>query len=130
MEQNNDIIFPLNLAKSTGELKELIKKYPNYPIVVLAGENASCDFWWTYCSSLTFEVTEILDCAVPYEDNNLVCDSRDEFSDNLADWLWDKLGGYENPTEIDQKDFEKRLAEEKQKYEPYWKKVIAIYADN
>ena len=130
MEQDNDKIFPLNLSKPTDKLKELIKKYPYYPIVVLAGENASCGFWWTYCSSLKFEVTEMLECKVPYEDDNIVCNSRDEFNDNLADWLWDKLGGCENPPKIDQKEFEKRLANEKQKYEPYWKKVIAIYADN
>ena len=36
-------LFPLNLAKPTDKLKELIKQYPNYPIVVLADETAYFD---------------------------------------------------------------------------------------
>ena len=31
-------VFPLELTKSTEELKKLIAEHPDYPIVVLAGE--------------------------------------------------------------------------------------------
>lgn len=31
---------------------------------------------------------------------------------------------------LSDEEFDRRLKEEVAKYEPYWKKVIAIYADN
>lgn len=34
-------VFPLELTKSTEELKKLIAEHPDYPIVVLAGECAN-----------------------------------------------------------------------------------------
>lgn len=65
-------VFPLELTKSTEELKKLIAEHPDYPIVVLAGECAnSGDFAWMYCASISFGIEEILDIillARPHND--------------------------------------------------------------
>ena len=122
------MVFPLRLTKSTDELKKLIAEHPDYPIVVLCGENANIgDWYWIYCSSISFSVGEILDCEVPYQDEFVECD-RGHFNEQIEEWLWDHICDNDGtPTED---DFQKRLSQEKAKYEPYWKKVIAISADN
>ena len=70
-----------------------------------------------------------MDCEPPY-DNEFVCCDRDEFNERFEDWLWDELGGCDNPPKITEEEFQKTLSEEKAKYEPYWKKVITILVDN
>ena len=118
-------IFPLNLTESTDKLKKLIAKYPDYPIVILAGDCAnSGDYSWMYCCDITFDIAEILDCETPFGDD-IVATERYDFNERLEEWLWDELGG-----DMEENEFQKVLKKEKEKYEPYWKKVIAIYATN
>lgn len=129
-----DKLFPLNLAKPTDELKRLIAEHPDYPIVVLAEDELCNGLWaWIYATSISFHVGEVLDCYLPWKEE-YVCTDRDEFNEDLEDWLWDKMCSdlYDetgrNDAEPNEDDFQKLLAEEKSKYEPYWKKVIIIYA--
>ena len=124
-------LFPLNLTKGTDELKRLISEHPDYPIVVLAGEEAnSGDYNWMFCSYVQFEVTEILDFECPYEDE-VVCTDREEFAERFEEWLWDEMCD-ESEAGFDPKEeeFQARLKAELAKFEPYWKKVIAITASN
>ena len=126
------MVFPLRLTKSTDELKKLIAEHPDYPIVVLCGENANNEDWyWIYCSSISFSVGEILDCECPYNEE-LVETDRDHFDEQIEEWLWDKIceEEFEDSGEPSERYFQQRLSQEKAKYEPYWKKVIAISADN
>lgn len=117
-------IFPLDLTQNTDELKRLIAEHPDYPIVILVGEYANTgDYGWMYCSMISYEIMEILDSKVPYDDT--VCSDRDEFEERLEEFLWDEYGDKLTMTEF--QDF---LKKEIARYEPYWKKVIAIYADN
>ena len=129
------MIFPTNLAKQTDELKRLISEHQDYPIVVLAGEEANGgDYSWMFCSDIRFGIEEILDCEAPYE-SEMVCCDRDDFNERFEEWLWDKSceelcerGLYD--VEPSEDEFQERLKSEKEKYEPYWKKVIAIWATN
>lgn len=125
-------IFPLNLAKNTSELKRLIAENPDLPIVVIVGEGANGgDYSWMYCDKVCFGIDEILDCEVPYQE--FVETDRINFEEQMEDWIWSdwiwsemSLDEHE-PTE---EEFQIALAKEKERYEPYWKKVIAIYATN
>ena len=130
---NDKKVFQLNLATHTDELKKLISEHPDYPIVVLAGEEANGgDYSWMYCSDISFGVMEILDCECPYDDE-YVCADRQEFDERLEDWLWDEMcyeDGAGDGVEPSEEVFQAKLKEEKDKYEPYWKKAIAIYASN
>lgn len=124
-------IIPFDLTKKTDELRQLILDNPNLPVVVLTGEAANCggDYYWMYCSSISFGITELLDCEVPYSE--CVCTNRDDFEEQFEEWLWEEMC-YEmtEGSEPSEADFQTKFKKEKERYEPYWKKVIAIYADN
>ena len=112
-----------SLTHSSDELKKLIFENPDLPIVVLAGEEASgYDFYWTYCSSVSCHISEILDCDY-YDYDDTVFTDRDRLEDKIEDDLYDEY--FDKPEEYD--TAVKRKLEE---LEPYWKKVIAIYATN
>ncbi len=112
------------MAHNSDELKKLIFENPDLPIVVLAGEDATCDYWgWTYCSSISFHIDEILDCDY-YDYNDAVFTDRDRLEEYIEDMLYDEY--YDKPDEEYEKAIKDKLAE----LEPYWKKVIAIYATN
>lgn len=116
------------ILADTSELKKLIAEHPDYPICVLASEDANCgDYNWMYCSDIRFEVGEVLDCDQPVNDE-IIFNDRDDFEERLEEWLWDELTS--DGEEYTEEQFQKFLADEKAKYEPHWKDCIFIYADN
>lgn len=114
----------IKLSKSTEELKKLIAEHPDYPIVVLAGEEANNgDYGWMYCSDISFGIEEILDTDfVDY--NDCAFTDRDRLEEYIEDMLYDEYN--EKPEEEYEKAIKAKLAE----LEPYWVSVIAIYATN
>lgn len=113
-----------SLTHNSDELKKLILENPDLPIVVLAGEEASCyDFYWTYCSSVSFHIDEILNCNYSDYDDTVFTD-RDRLREKIEDDLYDE---YHDKSD---EEYEAAINREVEKYEPYWQKVIAIYATN
>ena len=113
-----------SLAKNSDELKKLILENPDLPIVVLADEDSNCGDWrWTYCSSITFSIDEILDCDY-YDYDDTVFVDRDRLEEHIEDMLYDEY--CDKPEEEYEAAIKNKLAE----LEPYWTKVIAIYASN
>lgn len=113
-----------SLTRNSDELKKLIFENPDLPIVVLAGDDASSGYWgWTYCSSISFHIDEILDCDY-YDYDDVVFTDRDRLEEKISDDLCDEY--YGRPDE----EFEAAVKSKLEELEPYWKKVIAIYADN
>ena len=118
---------PLNMfTKQTDELKQLISEHPDYPIVVLCGFEVCADdsYNWWYAPEIRFSIGEILDCEQDVNDER-VYSSRDEFEEDLADILGNS-GDYDEATD---EEFDAIVKAELAKYEPYWKKVIQIWAD-
>lgn len=114
-------IYSFNLAKNTDELKKLIAEHPDYPIVVLAGEEANTgDYSYMYCSHIRFAVEEILDAD--YYNEEMIFTDRLSFEDRVERDFEDMEGSDE--------EYKEAVKTTIEKYEPYWKKVIAIYADN
>lgn len=115
----------------TKELLQLAKEHPDYPITVLVGEDANSggEYSWMYATSVSVGIEEILDCNTEWWDSDYVCTSRDDFEDRACDRIWDKLTDKlgRNPTDEEQ---EAAWKEVKEAHEPYWKKCIAIKADN
>lgn len=110
------------------ELRKLMAEHPDYPICVLASEDANIgDYSWMYCSDIRFGLGEILDCEQLVNDGFVFTD-RVDFEERLDEWLWDHLCS--DDATYTEEQFQKALAEEKEKYEPYWKDCIFIYADN
>ena len=118
---------PLDMfVKQTDELKELITKYPDYPIVVIVGSEVVADdgYGWWYAPCISFGIGEILDCEQDIDEEKTYID-RDEFEEDLMDKLcWD-----DEYDHLNDEEFDKIVKEELTKYEPYWKKVIQIRAD-
>ena len=111
-----------SLAKSTDELKKLIAEHPDYPICVLAGEEAyGGDYSWMYCSDIRFEVGEILDTDY-YDYNDEIIVDRDRLEEIIEDRLYDEY--------TDEEELNNAIKEKIAELEPYWKKVICIYANN
>ena len=117
---------PLNMfLKQTDELKELIAKYPDYPIVVIVdSEVVAGDDWGSwYAPEIRVSIGEILDYEQDIDDENTYID-RDELEEDLRDKLsWDEI--YDK---LSDEEFDKVVEEKLKEYEPYWKKVIQIYA--
>jgi hypothetical protein len=113
-----------SLTKNSDELKKLILENPDLPIVVLVGDDANNGYFgWTFCSSISFAIDEILDCDF-YDYDDTVFTDRDRLEEKIADDLYDE---YSDKTEEEYAD---AINRELKKYEPYWKRVIAIYATN
>jgi len=118
---------PLNMfTKQTDELKELIKEHPDYPIVVLVGSEFATDddYRWWYAPELKFKIGEILDCEQDVDETKVYSD-RDEFQEDLEYMLGNKI----DVEYISDDEWNKLVETELQKYEKYWRPVIAIYAD-
>ena len=113
-----------SLVKSSDELKKLILENPDLPIVILADEDSNCGDWrWTYCSSITFGIDEILDCDY-YDSNDAVFTDRDYLEEHIENELYDDC------CDKSEEEYEKAIKDKMAELEPYWKKVIAIYATN
>lgn len=112
------------LTEKSDELKNLILENPDLPIVVLAGEEANGgDHCWVFCSSISFGIDEILDCDY-YDYDDTVFTDRNRLEEKIEDDLYEE---YNNKTD---EEYNEAIKCELAKYEPYWKKVIAIYATN
>ena len=112
------------LAKESDELKKLILENPDLPIVVLTGEDAhNGDTYWMFCSSISFHIEEILDCDyVGYDD--CVFTDKDLLEEYIADQLYDEY------CDKSEEEYEAAINRKMEEFEPYWTKVIAIYATN
>lgn len=114
------------LIHDATELRALIAENPDLPIVVIAGEEASCgEYAWTYCTDVWCRVDAILDVNTPYDDDEHIFTDEFEFEEKISEVLYDEYGDKMTDQEI-----EKMVKAELEKYEPHWRKVIAIYATN
>ncbi len=114
----------------TEELLQLAKEHPDYPITVLVGEEANAgDYYWMYATQVSVGIEEILECNTEWWKEDFVCTDREDFEDWACDRIWDKLQEElgRQPTDEEQESAWKAV---KEAHEPYWKKVIAIKADN
>lgn len=125
----------IDVLHTTDDLRKLINQYPDYPIAVLAGRDANIDdYWgWMFCSSVTYSVGEILDChhpiENPYWETERVYTDREEFEEDYAEWLAERLTDREHE-ELSGEEFEKLVEERVKQFDKFWKPCILIYVDN
>lgn len=118
---------PLNMfTKQTDELKQLIAEHPDYPIVVLVGTEVVADdsYGWWYAPEIRFGIGEILDCEQDIDEEKTYTD-RDEFKEDIEY----HLSCYDEYENLSDENFDYLVEKTYQEYEPYWRKVIQIYAD-
>lgn len=115
----------LGIVQDTIELRKLIAENPDLPIMVMAGEYAwSGNYGYECCTIVNCEITKVLDCETPFSE--YIFTDEDYFEEKLTDY-WSVQPEAKGLTE---EEFDKLIEKEIAKYEPYWKKVIAIHADN
>lgn len=114
----------LNLDHATDGLRRFILENPDLPIVILADESSVTDNGeWTYCSEISVKIEEILDCE--YCDyGDMAITDRDRLEEVIEDNL------YEDYHDKPESEYDAAIKAEVEKFEPYWKKVIAVYATN
>ena len=112
------------LSHKSDELRKLIIENPDLPIVVLASDEANCGNWcWQYCFDVSCGLSEILDCD--YCDNyDTIFTDRDYLEEYISNSLYDEYCD-KSPEEYDE-----AVRRKMEELEPYWTKVIAIYASN
>ena len=112
------------LSQTTDELKRLIAENPDLPIVVLASEDANDgDHNWMFCSKISFSIDEILDCD--YADyGDTVFTDRERLEEKISDDL------YEDFKDAPEAEYDAAVAKRLAELEPFWKKVITIWASN
>lgn len=114
----------LGLDYKTDELRRLILENPDLPIVILADENSVTDNGaWTYCSEIQVKIEEILDCEY-YDYGDMVITDRDRLEEVIEDNL------YEDYHDKPESEYDASIKAELEKFEPYWKKVITVWATN
>lgn len=119
----------------THQLTEYLMNFPDYPIVVLTGQNAVCDeFYWTYATDVKIGIDEILDCDTRYWDYDYVCNDRRDFEKEAKEVIYrnlkEALKKYDNDREPTNAEIEEVWTTVSKEHEQYWKKCIVIYADN
>ena len=113
-----------SFAYKSDELRRLMNENPELPIAVLAGQDSITDcHCWTFCSCVSFSIEEILDCDYVDCDDTVFTD-RDRLEEYICDMMCDE---YEDKSE---EEFNNAVKNKLEELEPYWTKVIAIYADN
>ena len=106
-------------------LRDLIVTHPDYPLLVLAGQDAACpDYSYTACTSVCAELGEFLDCNQQIAPERVFYD-RKEFAELLEKKLSDAAPEALSD-EVLGELVKCRLAE----YESYWTPCIIIWADN
>ena len=112
------------LMHQSNELRKLIMDNPDLPVVVLASDDANNGDWcWQYCYSVSCGIDEILDCD--FVDN---CDAVFNDRDYLEEYLYDIL--YDEYLNKSATEYNEAVTRKMEELEPYWTKVIAIYASN
>lgn len=115
------------ILKDTTELRKLIIKNPELPLVILASNDVwGFDWDWTYCSKVTANIGEILDCEVDFNDEHIY-DDREDFADDIYDYYYTYRY---NTFEGSDKEFDDYIEEQIKKYDEYWKNCIIVYVDN
>ena len=114
----------LNLDHATDGLRRFILENPDLPIVILADESSVTDNGaWTYCSEISVKIEEILDCEY-YDYGDMVITDRGRLEEIIEDNL------YEDYHDKPESEYDAAIKAAAEKFEPYWKKVIAVYATN
>lgn len=115
----------LGIVHDASELRKLIADNPDLPIVFLAGTDANIDGnRWMYCTSVDCSIEEILDIETPYGDDK-VFDDRADLEEEISDALWTPV-----TDKLSNEEYDALVQKELAKYEPYWRKVIAVYVNN
>ncbi len=117
-----------NIVQDSVKLRKLIAENPELPICVIACKGAVGEYCeLSYCAEVNCEIGYVLDCRTCFDyPNGEVFTDKEFFKSRITEVLSDD----EDYADLSDDEYKKAVAKIAAEYEPYWKKVIAIYADN
>ncbi len=123
---NNNEKQPTGYIVQNDPVRKMILDNPDLPIIFLAADDACYyGFSYSFCSSVSVEIGEVLDCQQEIYDE-IVFTDREEFEQAIFDNI-ELLTGYDDRDEEWYEAEAKRIADE---YDPYWRKVIVVKVGN
>lgn len=104
------------------ELKKLIEKYPDYPIVVVPTKNLDAEQGYPDCK---FTIGEVFSYPIESEYNVVFINPRE-----YEEWLYDKVADEveEAYGDFAESYIDKRFDKKLKEYKKYWQKCIMISA--
>lgn len=107
------------------ELKNLILKNPDLPLLFFATDEANNGEWSSMLASARFHKGIVLDypkdMAIPNDE--IIYTDKEDLEDDLRDGLYDE---YFN---LSDDEYDKVVSARMTEYEPYWKECIIITVD-
>lgn len=131
-EQPKSYFEKMGFFQKADELTKLLLENPGVPLLFMAGEDANIgDYSTMTCSSISYELTEALDCD--YGDR--IYTDRDEFRDDFEsnNWYnWCESYKYlsDEPDPVREEEFQEYISEKIKGYDSYWRKCILVTVDN
>lgn len=126
------MVIKYETLQDTKMLVRIIAKHPDWPIIIEVGEDTNIgDYAYTFCSRFSAREGEILDTEAICDDEIIYSD-RDEFEQDMIDWLydsWEDIEEYKNLDKYNDEIFEEALKAEITKYDRYWKDCIILTVD-
>lgn len=115
--------FLLNECK---ELKELMFKNPNLPLLFMAGNTGNDgDFMYMSCHSINASKCELLDYSPNFGDGSIYT-SREQLREDIEFYLLDD----KNNLKLSEKELGKLVDKEMERYEDKWHECIIVYVGN
>ncbi len=116
----------LFLLNECSDLKELMFKNPDLPLLFMAGNTGNDgDFMYMSCSIVNASKCELLDDSPNFGDGSIYT-SRDQLREDIEFYLLDNK---EN-LKLSKKELSKLVDKEMEKYEDKWSECIIVYVGN
>jgi len=116
--------LPTGYLMKHEHIRKLIMENPDLPLVFLATDEAcSYDYQTMFCSTVTAQIGEVLDCQQDVNDEVVYTD-HDDFEEAVFESL--DCAYDDRPQEWYEAETKRIVAE----YDPYWRKAILITVGN
>lgn len=132
--RNKDGEF-IGFLNKTDKLRELILKHPDWPIMVIAGENANPgDYDTMSCTEVSAHEGEVLATYDHLGNDEHIYTDRDIYRDDVDEYLsfnWDVVTGRsDDPNDCPDDEYEKILDDLCTKVDDKWRDCIIVKVDN
>ena len=133
--RNKDGEF-IDFLNKTDKLRELILKHPDWPIMVMAGENAnSGDYNTMCCTEVSAHEGEVLATYDHLGNDEYIYTDRDDYRNDVGEYYlyynWkEETGRSDNPNECSDDEYEKILDELCSRVDDKWRDCIIVEVDN
>lgn len=124
------------ILNKTDKLRELILKHPDWPIMVMAGEDANCgDYSLVCCSIVSAYAGEVLATYDHLGRHDHIYTDRDDYREDVSEYYlldnWnEETGRSDEPSDVSDDEYDKILDDVCAKVDDKWRNCIIVEVDN